>query len=279
MDSQALLDVALAAARDAVGVHRRHLGSVRGDQWSEKGVADFVTFVDHQAEERIIDRIRSAFPDHAVLAEEQASAGGARSHHIPTEGWVWIIDPLDGTTNFLHRYPMYAASVAVACRGELIAGVVISGATGEEWVAVRDGGAFKDGAPVRVSTIDRMPHALIGTGFPFKTIHVLPLYVRQFERVLRGSSGIRRAGAAAIDLCHVATGYFDGFWELSLAPWDVAAGVLIVREAGGIVTRLDGDPDVLGTGSVVAGNASIHQALLERLREPAELPDETLTEK
>ncbi|MCI0433229.1 MAG: inositol monophosphatase, partial [Gemmatimonadetes bacterium] len=148
-----------------------------------------------------------------------------------------------------------------------------------EWVAVRDGGAFKDGAPVRVSTIDRMPHALIGTGFPFKTIHVLPLYLRQFERVLRGSSGIRRAGAAAIDLCHVATGYFDGFWELSLAPWDVAAGVLIVREAGGIVTRLDGDPDVLGTGSVVAGNAAIHQALLERLREPAELPDETLTEK
>lgn len=273
-----LLEVALTAARDAVEVHRRHLGSVGAEHWSEKGVADFVTFVDRKAEARIIARIRSVFPEHTVLAEEEATAPGMGTLRVPSENWLWIIDPLDGTTNFLHRYPMYAASVAVARRGELMAGAVVSGATGEEWWAMRNGGAFKDGAPVRVSTIESMPHALIGTGFPFKTVHQLPRYLLQFERVLRGSAGIRRAGAAAIDLCHVATGYFDGFWELSLAPWDVAAGTLIVREAGGVVTRVNGDPDVLGIGSIVAGNPVVHRALLERLSEPAEPLDRTLAQ-
>ena len=270
LEPDRLLETARAAAGDAVDVHRAHLGEVGAEQWSEKGVADFVTWVDREAEERIVARIRSVFPDHAVLAEEAATADGARAAAVPREGWVWIIDPLDGTTNFLHRYPMYAASVAVAFAGELRAGAVINGASGEEWWAVRHGGAFRNGERVFVSAIDHLPHALIGTGFPFKTIHVLPRYLRQFERLLRGSAGIRRAGAAALDLCHVASGWFDGFWELSLAPWDVAAGALIVREAGGVITRADGDPDVLGSGSIVAGNPAIHRALLERVADAAE---------
>jgi myo-inositol-1(or 4)-monophosphatase len=194
---------------------------------------------------------------------------------LPDAEWVWIVDPLDGTTNFLHRYPMYAASVAVARRGELMAGAVISGATGEEWHAVRGGGAFLNGRPIRVSTLGVMTHALIGTGFPFKTPHQLPAYVLQFQRLLRGSAGIRRAGAAAIDLCCVASGWFDGFWELWLAPWDVAAGTLIVREAGGRVTRPDGDADILGAGAIVAGNPDIHEKLLEILAETPEPAAET----
>jgi myo-inositol-1(or 4)-monophosphatase len=176
------------------------------------------------------------------------------------QDWTWIIDPLDGTTNYLHGYPVYAVSIARRAGGELEAAVVLNSATGEEWTAVRGGGAYLNGARIRVSQIDRLPRALIGTGFPFKALHLLPR-----TRAARGGpsrhSGVRRAGSAALDLCHVATGWFDGFWELTLAPWDVAAGALIVREAGGVVTRLDGSEDVLGHGSILAGNPAIHAAL------------------
>ena len=265
IEKDSLLSVARDAVREAVAVHRAHLGAVGAEQWSEKGVADFVTFVDREAEARIVARIRAAFPDHAILAEEAATADGGRPGAVPARGWVWIIDPLDGTTNFLHRYPMYAASVAVAFRGALRAGAVMNGASGEEWWAVAGGGAFRDGEPIQVSTIDRLPRALIGTGFPFKTIHVLPRYLEQFARLLRGSAGIRRAGAAALDLCHVASGWFDGFWELSLAPWDVAAGALIVREAGGLVTDFEGTDIGVQHGPVVAGNPVMHAWLLEQI--------------
>jgi myo-inositol-1(or 4)-monophosphatase len=258
MQPRALLDVALDAARDAVRVHREHLGTVRAEEWTAKGVADFVTHVDHEAERRIVERIRAHFPDHAILAEEAAGAG---SPDVGSSEWLWVVDPLDGTTNFLHRYPMYAASVAALHHGQPVAGAVISGPTGEEWCAVRGGGAFKDGSRISVSRIERLEQALIGTGFPFKVVERLPEYTAQFSAVLRRVSGIRRAGAAAIDLCHVATGYFDGFWELSLAAWDVAAGVLIIREAGGVVTRVNGSSDVMGPGSILAGNPAIHTQL------------------
>lgn len=253
---QDLLDCALAAARAAAAVHRRHLGQVSLDQWSEKGVADFVTHVDREAEDRIVAEIRARFPDHAILAEEGGGVGSASAE------WLWIVDPLDGTTNYLHGYPAYAASIAVAHRGELVAGVVACAATDEEWWAVRGGGAFHDGRPIRVSGLTDLRLALIGTGFPFKATHRLPHYLRQFDAVLRRTAGIRRAGSAALDLCHVATGYFDGFWELVLAPWDIAAGALIVREAGGVVSPLGGERDMLAEpGGVLAGNAAIHEAL------------------
>jgi len=262
-----VLGVALAAAREAVAIHAAHLGRVETDVWTAKGIADFVTHVDREAEAAILARIRSAFPEHAVLAEEEATRDGAAGVVLPDAEWLWIVDPLDGTTNFLHRYPMYAVSIAAVHRGELVAGAVMSGATNETWCAVRGGGAFKDGQRIHVSAIARLDLALVGTGFPFKTVERLPEYLAQFAAVLRSSSGIRRAGSAALDLCYVAMGSFDGFWELSLAPWDIAAGALIVREAGGVVTRLDGKPEVLAPGGLLAGNPVIHAALGGLLRD------------
>lgn len=264
-----LLDVARAAAEAAADVHRRHLGRVEVGAWSEKGVADFVTHVDREAEAEIVRCIRAHFPDHAILAEEAASDAGSRA--VDERDYLWIIDPLDGTTNYLHGYPMYAVSIAVAQRGRLLAGVVQGTATGDRWYATAGGGAFHNDRRIWVSGIDTLAHALIGTGFPFKVLERMDEYTTQFRQVLAHTSGVRRAGSAALDLCHLATGWFDGFWELSLAPWDVAAGTLVAREAGAIVTRLDGELDVAGTGSVVGGNPDIHRALLGLLhatREP-----------
>ncbi|MBX6365304.1 MAG: inositol monophosphatase [Gemmatimonadetes bacterium] len=268
-----LLDLALAAARDAADVHRRHIGRVRLEDWSAKGVSDFVTHVDREAEARIVARIRTAFPDHAILAEEAASdAGHAAAGSAPdtpphAAEFLWIVDPLDGTTNFLHAYPAYAASVAVAHRGELVAGAVVDSASGAEWTAVRGGGARRDAQPIHVSELGELRHSLIGTGFPFRDLDLLPRYLRQFDALTRRTAGIRRAGSAALDLCHVASGHFDGFWELALAPWDVAAGALIVREAGGLVTDLAGNPDILGGGPILAGNPVIHETLRRLLGE------------
>lgn len=273
MERSELLRVALHAARAAVEVHRRHLGRVGTEQWGLKGAADFVTHVDREAEAAIVERIRAAFPEHHILAEEEASdrghAGAVAWPDEPT--WTWIVDPLDGTTNYLHGYPEYAVSIAAARQGVLDAAVVISGATGEEWQAVRGGGAYRNGVRIHVSEITTLPQALVGTGFPFKALGEVGRFGRQLEAALRGTSGVRRAGSAALDLCAVATGWFDGFWELTLAPWDVAAGTLIVREAGGVVTRLEGGADVLGHGSILAGNPAIHRALGELLlaAEPA----------
>jgi myo-inositol-1(or 4)-monophosphatase len=259
------VDAALAAARDAAEVHRTHLGRVGVDDWSEKGTADFVTHVDREAEASIVERLRPLFPGHRILAEEEESererGSGVSMASVRDSDWTWIIDPLDGTTNYLHGYPVYAVSIAVARAGRLEAAVVVNSATGEAWTAARGAGALLNGRAVRVSQIDRLDRALLGTGFPFKALDLLPLYSKQFEAAVRGSSGVRRAGSAALDLCHVATGWFDGFWELSLAPWDVAAGTLIIREAGGVVTRLDGDEHVLGHGPILAGNPAIHAAL------------------
>jgi myo-inositol-1(or 4)-monophosphatase len=268
MQSSDLLDVASSAARAAVDVPRSHLGRVDVSDWSEKGAADFVTFVDREAEACIVERVRAAFPDHAILAEEEATAAAdGAGIGAGTDGYEWINDPLDGTTNFLHRYPMYTASVAVTLAGQPVAGVVIDSVAGVEWYATKGGGAFRDGEPIRVSAIDTLRQSLIGTGFPFKALHLLPAYLKQFDGVLRSSAGIRRAGSAALDLCHVAAGYFDGFWELALAPWDIAAGTLIVREAGGCVSRVDGGPLELRTaGNLLAGNAAIHAALGEVVR-------------
>jgi myo-inositol-1(or 4)-monophosphatase len=191
------------------------------------------------------------------MAEEgapDARADGA-------DGFLWIVDPLDGTTNFLHGYPEYCASVAVARGGTLLAGAVVASARGDEFSAALGAGAHRNGEEIRVSDLDRLDHALIGTGFPFKALELLPDYQAQFARVLRSSAGIRRAGSAALDLCHVGAGWFDGFWELMLAPWDVAAGALVVLEAGGLVTRLEGDDDLLAGGGYLAGNPAIHDQL------------------
>ncbi len=269
MQRRELARIALDAARRAAAVHREYLGRLDVKDWVEKGTADFVTAVDREAETRLVEHILERCPGHDVMAEESTELGDPASVRSRFDGaeHLWVVDPLDGTTNYLHGYPAYAASVAVAKRGEVVAGAVVDGATGSEWWAALGEGAWRDGERIRVSGIDRLSHALIGTGFPFKVLELLPEYLGQFDRVMRQTSGVRRAGAAAIDLCHVADGRFDGFWELWLAPWDIAAGTLLIREAGGIVTSLHGLDDVRAGGALVAGNPAIH-ALLAPLLAP-----------
>ena len=265
MEPQQLAGIARLAAHEAVDVHRRNAGRLDTSEWDEKGTSDFVTRVDREAEERIVAFLGERCPGHEVMAEESTDLGDPESVRSRFEDaeYLWIIDPLDGTTNYLHDYPAYAASVAVAHRGEVVAGAVVDGRTGSTWWAWKGGGSWRDGERIRVSGMDRLDRALIGTGFPFKVLDLMPVYLRQFDRVIRRTSGIRRAGAAALDLCHVADGRFDGFWELWLAPWDIAAGVLLVREAGGVVTGMKGEDDVRAAGAIVAGNAALHPQLLE----------------
>ena len=262
MEFSEVLSVALDAARAATAIHQRHIGRVRLEDWSAKGNADFVSFVDHEAERCIIDRISAVFPAHEIMAEESVSPDGGDRAWEEIE-WLWLVDPLDGTTNFLHGYPSYCASIAVAHHGQLVAGAVVAGATCQEWTAVAGGGAQLNGTPIVVSPIANFASALIGTGFPFKNMEPLPGYLKQFAAIVARCSGVRRAGSAALDLCHVASGYFDGFWELDLNPWDIAAGVLLIREAGGLVTGFNGNPlDPFRHGPVVAGNPAIHAELL-----------------
>jgi myo-inositol-1(or 4)-monophosphatase len=267
MEPRKLAEIALDGARLAAEIHRANLGRLDVTEWWEKGTADYVTRVDREAEDALVRRIRDCCPGHEIMAEESTDLGEPRSIHawFDRAEYLWIVDPLDGTTNYLHGYPAYAASVAVAVEGQVVAGAVVDSAWGDEWWAWAGGGAWRNGRRIRVSGIDRLDLALVGTGFPFKLMDRLTDYLVQFDRVLRATSDIRRGGSAAIDLCHVADGRFEGFWEMWLAPWDVAAGTLIAREAGGIVTSLEGDPDVRAGGSIVAGTPAIHGPLLSLL--------------
>ena len=259
MDLSEVQAVALAAARGAAAIHQRHAGRVPPQEWTSKGSSDFVSYVDREAEACIVEQIQATFPGHSIMAEEAASDQEGADWSGPE--WLWLVDPLDGTTNFLHGYPMYAASVAAAHRGLVVAAAVVSAPTAEEWCAVRGRGATLNGRTIRVSAIDQLAPSLIGTGFPFKVLDLMPAYLQQFDRVMRNTSGVRRAGSAALDLCHVATGYFDGFWELDLRPWDFAAGSLLVEEAGGTVTGLHRAIDLFGRSGVIAGNPAIHAQL------------------
>ena len=252
-----LLHAAMMAARAAAEVHRREASRVLSAQWTEKGHADWVSEVDHAAEEEAVGEIRGRFPDHAIAAEER-DWGEPRPGHAEV---TWYIDPLDGTTNYLHRYPFHAASVAAVDRVGVAAAVVINSANWETFEATRGGGAKRNGEPISVSQISDPKQALIGTGFPFKQLDLLDTYLAQFKAILPRTSGVRRTGSAAIDLCDVACGRLDGFWELHLAAWDVAAGVLILREAGGIITDLEGAEDVVKHGAFVAGNPEIYREL------------------
>ena len=228
------------------------------EAWTAKGQNDFVTEVDRHAEEIIRGSLLIDTPNARVIGEELGS-------EIVTGGLVWIVDPLDGTTNFLHRYPSCSVSIAAAVDGRLEAGVVLR--LEPDWchTAARGKGAWHGSSRLEVSKVSEAGHALIGTGFPFKNPETLPEYQRQFAKVMTATSGIRRAGSAALDLADVASGKFDGFWELTLAPWDVAAGMLLVREAGGVVTDLDGNERTTDHGPLVAGNPAIHRWLIENL--------------
>jgi myo-inositol-1(or 4)-monophosphatase len=255
-----LLDISLEAARRAADVIRGATAERDKLVWQAKGRSDFVSEVDKASEREIVSVIKRRLPEATVLGEELSPTA------IAGNGIVVIADPLDGTTNFLHGYPEYSVSIAIACAGELRAGVVLNVARGDEFTASKDRGAFLNGKRVRVSSLREPGRALIGTGFPFKNLEKLPRYLEQFSLVMHGTAGIRRAGSAALDLCNVACGRFDAFWELVLEPWDIAAGILMVREAGGIVSDLDGNPGELRSGSFVAGNPPMHAWLLQTVR-------------
>ena len=263
-----LLTTARASAAAAAQVHLRWSHRVTPGEAVDKGRSDFVSRVDQEAQTAALQVIRDRHPDHRILAEEEDESPTG------TERWIgegdpnlplWVVDPLDGTTNFLHGHPMYAASVGVVVEGRPVAGAVRAPATGEEWWGADGEGAYRNGRAIRVSAIGDLSLALLGTGFPFKQPAEVPNYVEQLGRVLLRTSGVRRGGAAALDLCYLAQGTLDAFWEAHLSPWDVAGGLAILSEAGGIWMRQDGSPLTLHEGgSVLAANGP---ALLQALRD------------
>jgi myo-inositol-1(or 4)-monophosphatase len=253
-----LVDAAVEAAERA-GSFLRAAPRPELRDWTEKGRNDFVTAVDRGAEAIIAEVLQRRVPDSTIVGEEL-------SPHASLHGdIVWLVDPLDGTTNYLHGYPQYAVSIGALVNGELAVGVVHDVARDVTLRGANGHGAWMGEQRLATSLLCEPRHALVGTGFPFKHLDTLQRYLHQFATVIGVTSGIRRAGAAALDLADVAAGRLDLFWELRLAPWDVAAGVVPIREAGGIVTTLDGSADVLGGGSIVAGNAALHHWLLGTL--------------
>ena len=247
-------------AADSVRASARHLDTLA---WEEKSRADYVSEADRSSERTIGEIVRSRHAEAVILGEELSPQLAASQM---AQGLVFVADPLDGTTNFLHGLPWYAISIAALVDGALSASAILNVATGELFTATADGGARRNGQPIRVSTITDPIRSLLATGFPFKEGDRLEHYLRGFAAAMRDTAGVRRVGSAALDLADVACGRYEAFWELSLAPWDVAAGVLLVREAGGIVTDLDGAPAPIAHTSIVAGNPTMHRWLLELLR-------------
>jgi myo-inositol-1(or 4)-monophosphatase len=261
--SQALhpmLNIAIKAARTAGAIINRASLDLERIQVNTKAPNDFVTEVDQAAEAAVIDTLLAAYPGHGILAEESGSARGARDSE-----YVWIIDPLDGTTNFIHGLPTYAVSIALSFRQQIQQAVVYDPARNDLFYATRGRGAYLNDKRLRVSKRTRMAEALIGTGFPFRKGDDLAQYMRILETVMKGCAGVRRPGAAALDLCYVAAGWYDGFFESGLSPWDVAAGSLLVSEAGGLVGNFTGEADFLHRREVVAGSPKIYGQLVQAL--------------
>jgi myo-inositol-1(or 4)-monophosphatase len=254
-----MLNIAVRAARRAGAIINRSALGNEALVVKAKGANDFVTQVDRAAEEAVIDIVRKAYPDHGFLAEESGSASKDAEYR-------WIIDPLDGTTNFIHGFPQYAVSIGIEHRGALAHAVVYDPVKNELFTASKGRGAFLNDRRVRVSRCLRLQEALVGTGFPFREAARLDLYLRQLKRVMGSSAGVRRAGAAALDLAYVACGRLDAFWEMGLSPWDMAAGALLIQEAGGLVGDLKGESGFMESGEICASTPKIFAALLEAMR-------------
>jgi myo-inositol-1(or 4)-monophosphatase len=261
--SQALhpmLNIAVKAARAAGSIINRAALDVERLTISMKGVNDFVTEVDQAAEKVIIETLLTAYPGHAILAEESGRAHGAKH-----SDYLWIIDPLDGTTNFIHGFPVYAVSIALSFRGKIEQAVVYDPTRNDLFFASKGRGAFLNDRRLRVSKRIRLAESLIGTGFPFRKGDNFKRYVEMFEQVMQHCAGVRRPGAAALDLCYVAAGWYDGFFETGLQPWDVAAGSLMITEAGGLIGNFTGDSDFLYQREAVAGTPKVYGQLVHLL--------------
>jgi myo-inositol-1(or 4)-monophosphatase len=229
-------------------------------QIQSKGRFDYVTEADLAAQETIVQLIRSRHPDHEILAEEDQSTPGKNANR-------WLVDPLDGTTNFIHGFPVFAVSVALEYKDAIVLGAVYDPCRQELFLAQRGHGATLNGRPIQVSTRQKVGEALVATAFPWREKTILSNYLRGFNRVFARVSDVRRSGSAALDLSYVACGRCEGFWELGLSPWDIAAGHLLVKEAGGYISDFNGGDKHIWIGDVVAGNPSIHTFLLEIIRE------------
>jgi myo-inositol-1(or 4)-monophosphatase len=262
MARSALLNVMVQAAMKAGRSLGRDFGEVQNLQVSLKGPGDYVSQADRKAEEIIHAELSRARPGYAFLMEERGAVEGEDGQHR------WIVDPLDGTTNFLHGLPMFGISIALERQGQIVAGVIYNPAIDELYTAERGGGAFLNDRRLRVAGRSKLSDCVIGTGIPHLGQGHHGNYLIELRHVMAETSGVRRIGAAALDLAYVAAGRLDGFWEDSLSPWDMAAGMLLIREAGGFVSDKAGGQDMLENGSIVAGNEAIHRALLKTVKKP-----------
>ena len=260
-----MLNVAVDAAKEAGVFLREHVGRVRNVEVKKGEARNLVSEIDRGSEERIIRAIRSHYPSHAILAEE---SGGTTER----AEYKWIIDPLDGTTNFLHGLPIFSVTIAIERKGEIVAGVVYDPNLDELFTAEKGSGAYLNGARLSVSRAPRLIDSLLITGFPYDIARNPDHAAEHFTEFLMAAGGIRRLGSAALDLSYIAAGRGDGFWEVNLNPWDMAAGVLFIREAGGIVTDFSGAPSSVYTKQVVASNGAIHDAMIDILRRHRDTP-------
>jgi myo-inositol-1(or 4)-monophosphatase len=252
-----MLNVAVKAARAAGAIINRAALDVEAVRISQKQVNDFVTEVDHAAEAAIIEILTTAYPDHGILAEESGSTHGAQDAEA-----VWIIDPLDGTTNFIHGFPVYCVSIALAVKGKVEQAVIYDPSRNDLFTATKGRGAYMNDRRLRVSKRNELKQCLVSTGFPFRPGDNFNNYLRMMADVMQRTAGLRRPGAAALDLAYVAAGFTDGFFETGLSPWDVAAGSLLVTEAGGLIGNFTGESDFLEQRECVAGNPRIYGQLV-----------------
>ena len=253
-----MLNIAVKAARRAGAIINRASQDIGTLTVKSKNFNDFVSEVDIAAERAIIDTLKEVYPDHGFMGEES----GSTSHQ---SDFIWIIDPLDGTTNFLHNFPQYCVSIALQHKGEITQAVIYEPNRNDLYTATKGRGAFLNDKRIRVSKCDKLKESLIGTGFPFRDFKHLDTYLAMFKSMLQKTTGIRRPGSAALDLAYVANGSLDAFWEIGLSPWDIAAGALLVQEAGGIISNLNGKEGWLQSGNVLAASPKIYDAMLETL--------------
>ena len=255
-----MINVAIKAARAAGAIINRAALDVEAVRISQKQVNDFVTEVDHASEQTIIETLLTAYPGHGIQAEESG-----RTHGAQDSEFVWIIDPLDGTTNFIHGLPVYCISIALAVRGKVEQAVIYDPSRNDLFTATKGRGAYLNDRRLRVSKRIRLADCLISTGFPFRSEDDVDSYLRMLGDVMRRCAGVRRPGAAALDLAYVAAGFTDGFFEAGLQPWDVAAGSLLVTEAGGLVGNFTGEADFLEQRECMAGNPKVYGQLVSLL--------------
>jgi len=252
-----MLNIAVKAARRAGGIINRATRNLDIVAVKEKAVNDFVTEVDREAEQAIVRTLHEAYPSHSILAEESGASGDSE--------FQWIIDPLDGTTNFIHGYPQYSVSIALKHRDVVTQAVIYDPTRNDLFTATRGRGAFLNDQRMRVSRRTTLKSSLLGTGFPFRQLDHIDTYLAILKEMMKNSAGVRREGSAALDLAYVATGRLDGFWEFGLAPWDIAAGALLITEAGGLVGDLIGENNYLETGNIICGTPKVFVELLKTI--------------